>query len=1168
MYLNGLNKWLVHNRLFCSATDVNLGIEVKRSKITHMIRIMNISVFLLLFVSLQIAFAGSSAAQRVSLNEKNASVFQLLGKIEKQTGYTFFLLKSDLESTKKIDISVKNVALRDALDKVFYGLDCHYEIQEKIIVLRKAEKIRSLPIENLTVSARIIQNELIGQVSDVDGNPLQGVSVLIKGTPFGTTTDSQGKFKIAVEKDQVLIFNYVGFELQEKSISDYEPVKIVLTQSLTALDEVVVVAFGTQKRATITGSIASVGEKAIKSITNSDLSKGLAGKLPGIRVVQNSSEPGSFDTRFDIRGFSEPLFIVDGMEMSKSDFVRLNPNTIKDISILKDASAAVYGVKSANGVVLVTTQKGQIGKPVISYTTDYEIQKFTKTLVPLDAYNFAVLTTEVEINNGISPNSTTFSREDIQAYKDGTKQSTNWYDLVTRPHSNKMRHNLSVNGGSERIQYFTSVGYMDEDGMWKSGDLNYEKYDFRTSITGKITEHLKMSLSIDGMQDQKNEPGAPAFVPGGIGGMYFSLFMQVPTNPVYANNNPDYLQDSFDGQHPLAISNADIGGYTKNTLKTFYGNYTIDYDVPFIDGLNASVRYGYYNLENYRKKWAPKFKMYSYDEDTDTYLNTATKNDPANLIGDYTSTQRTTLYGQLNYTKSFLKNNLNATVVYEQKRYKNDNLNTYSEFDVNIDQFYAGTGNHQVNANDVYETTNQNIISKVNYDYDSKYLLESGFNFGGSSQFPPGKRWGFFPYASAGWVISQEDFFKQAIPVVTQLKLRGSWGKMGDDGAAAFQFLEGYDYPNGTYVFDEKLSRGLGFRSIPNPNLTWSTSVTKNVGLDVEINNRSLYLNLDFFQRDRSGLLATRTTIIPGTIGQSLSQENLNRDMIRGFEFVVGHSNRKSEFKYDLSANLSFTRGRLTHIERNADANSWEDWRNNGTDRWTNIVWGYEYLGQFQSYEEIVNSPLQGDLNLGNKLLKPGDLKYKDINNDGIINRLDQIPIGRGNTPEISFGINGTFSYKQFDLSVLFQGATNVNYLNDGPWFARAPIHWVGRSGTMRFTDRWHRADLFDVDSEWIPGRYPSTYSRGPQSPSTGTNTENSAFWINNSSYIRLKSAEIGYTIKSAAIEKIGIKNLRLVVSGFNLLTWIVLEDVDPERLRDLIYPNTTTFNFGLNLQL
>lgn len=1163
MFLNELGKRLKSLRPLRYATPLKKVASKQQRTL-----IMNLSLFSLALVCFQVAFAGKSTAQKVTLHEKEVSVVRLLKHIERQTGFTTFYKKKDLDERKRISVDLREVELREALQVILGDLECDFEIRERIIIIRKEEKEGYRQSASSPKNEEKIQQLLLGKVLDDGGAPLPGVTVSVRGLTVTTVTDENGDFRVDVDKGQVLVFSNVGYETQEVLVGDQNNLEIVLHATQEDLEEVVVVAFGTQKKATVTGAITSVGQQVVKSITTSDLSKGLAGRLPGIRVIQNSSEPGSFDTRFDIRGFSDPLFIVDGMEMAKRDFVRMNPNIIKDISVLKDASAAVYGVKAANGVVLVTTQKGEVGKPVISYSGDYEIQAFTNTLTPLDAYHYAVLNTEAEINNGIAPNATMFSPEDIQAYKDGTKPSTNWYDLVTRPYADKQRHNISVNGGSERIQYFTSVGYTGEDGMWRSGDLNYQKYDLRASVTGEITDNLKMSLSIDGMQDRKNEPGAPAFLPGVIGSMYFSLFMQVPTNPVYANNNPEYLQDSYDGQHPLAISTADIGGYTHTKLKTFQGNYTITYDVPFIDGLNASVRYGYYNLDQYIKRWAPKFQMYTYEESSDSYRNTATKNDPANLTGDYTTTQRHTLYGQLNYEKTWQKNYLNVTAVYEQKQLKNDNLSAYSEFDANVDQFFAGTRNHRVTSADIFEINNQNIISKINYSFDAKYLLESGFNFGGSSQFPEGSRWGLFPYASAGWVISRENFFKSITPLVTQLKLRGSWGKMGDDGAAAFQFLEGYDYPSGTYVFDDRITRGLGFRSIPNPNLTWSTSVTKNLGLDLEARNRLVYLSLDIFQRDRSGLLATRTMVIPATIGQSLSQENLNSDRTQGLEVVIGHARKSGDFQYDVSANMSFTRSRLIHIERNADPNSWENWRNNGMDRWNNIVWGYDYIGQFQSYEEILNSPLQGNHAQGNRFFNPGDLKYRDVNNDGLINRLDEIPIARGNTPEISFGIGNTFRYRQFDLDILLQGAANVNYLNDGPWYAREGIHWVGRNGLMKFTDRWHREDLFDKNSAWIPGRFPSTYSRGPGTPSTESNIANSTFWVNNSSYVRLKSVTFGYTFQHAFLTKIGVQSLRVVASGFNLITWTGLEDVDPERLQNLIYPNTKTYNLGVNLQI
>ena len=351
----------------------------------------------------------------------------------------------------------------------------------------------------------------------------------------------------------------------------------------------------------------------------------------------------------------------------------------------------------------------------------------------------------------------------------------------------------------------------------------------------------------------------------------------------------------------------------------------------------------------------------------------------------------------------------------------NDNIVGRAELALGVDQFFAGTSaGATVTSSNIYENDNQNVIGKLNYDYMSKYIFESGFNYGGSSKFPSGKRWGFFPYASIGWRISEEKFFKDNISFISNLKLRGSWGQMGDDGASSYQFLTGYDYPSGVYVFNDKAVAGLGFRGMPNPNITWFTSTTKNIGLDVSFLNDLISMEFDVFQRDRSGLLATRVLTIPGTVGAGLSQENLNGDMNEGFEFVIGHSKKIGDLTYKISANITYSRNQLTHIERAADGNSYLNWRDNNTNRWSDIIWGYKYIGQFQTVEEALTSPIQDEQ--GNRTMRPGCLKYADMNHDGVINDGDVVPIGRSGLPNMNFGLSLNLSWKKFDMVVFFQG--------------------------------------------------------------------------------------------------------------------------------------------------
>jgi TonB-linked SusC/RagA family outer membrane protein len=1137
---------------------------IKRRRWLHQtLRIMQLTAVFLLALSL--ALHAKSDAQTITYSGKSVPLIKIFNQIKQQTGYFVVYNEAQLSKAKKVTVDAKDIPLQDFLNEVFKNAAFEYTIEGRTIaVKKKAATSPPAPViavaEVVPAAEPVVAPPVSGVVRGSDGSPLADISIVVKGTTRGTTTNATGNFSVEAAAGDTLVVSGIGFKAREIRVSNTSVLSITLETESAELDKVVVVAFGEQSKMKVTGAISTVQSKDLKAVQQVDLVSGLAGRLPGVRIKQNSNEPGSYSSSFDIRGLGDPLIVVDGMVMENRDFARMNPATIASISVVKDASAAVYGVKAANGVVLVKTKKGAAGKPTVSYNGNYGLLGFTKTPEPLSPYEFAVYSTEIEINQGKSPNETTFRPEDIEKLRTGEEKGTNWYDLVTRKYSSQQIHNVSVSGGTDKIQYFTSFGYMGEEGMWKSGDLNYKKFNINSNITSKISDNLEMQLTLNAVLDNKNEPGAPAFIPGSIGGIYFSLFMQNPTVPVYANNTAPYYSDTYDGQHPIAITTADIGGYRKTKTRTFQGTYSLDYKIPFVKGLIATARVGFYNLEGFQKTWKPTYLMYRYEALTTSYVNSATKNDPANLTGDYVSLQRLNLNGQLSYKKSLGLNNINATLIYEERMEKNDNFWGTSEFDSNVDQFFAGTRNPQVNAANIYENRSKNVIGRVNYDYDKRYLLEAGFNYGGSSFFPKATRWGFFPYVSAGWNIAEESFFHNVLPDLTSFKLRGSWGQLGDDGTAAFQFLQGYTYPSGSYVFDGKLTPGLGFRGLPNPNITWITATSKNIGLEADYKNGLIGIEIDFFQRDRSGLLATRALTLPGTVGVNLPQENLNSDRSQGFEVVLRHANKIGKLDYFLSANISYTNTRATHIERADDANKYLAWRNNTVDRNNNIAWGYKVEGNFQSFEEILSSPLQGDPSQGNRYLFPGDLKYEDINNDGIINNLDVVPIGKGVIPQTSFALNGGVSYKSFDLSFLLQGAAGFNYIDDF-WYDRGLL-WLGRNGLHKFYDRWHRADLFDPNSEWIPGRFPSAYDA-----SSRGNRDNSDFWVRDAKYLRLKNLEIGYTVNGPGLKRAGIQTIRVSLSGTNLFTWTGLKDVDPERGDQLTYPIVRMYNFGLNLQ-
>jgi TonB-linked SusC/RagA family outer membrane protein len=498
---------------------------------------------------------------------------------------------------------------------------------------------------------------------------------------------------------------------------------------------------------------------------------------------------------------------------------------------------------------------------------------------------------------------------------------------------------------------------------------------------------------------------------------------------------------------------------------------------------------------------------------------------------------------------------------------RNDWVRAYRQFTVGaIDQIRAGDKVNLNNDGNASVSAHEGLVGRLNYAYAQKYLAEFSFRYDGSYKFAPDKRWGFFPAASLGWRISEETFFKEALPFVENLKIRGSYGKIGDEGDfAAYQFLTGYTYPSGNYVLGSGgLSNGASDKGMPNTILTWYESTTSNIGFETSFLSGLLSAEFDYFVRKRDGLLANRLLTLPTTFGQSLPQENLNSDKTNGFEIVLGHRNKINDFTYDIKANFSSTRASYGYVERAASTNRYDNWRNNTNDRYTSINWGSKVVGLFKSFEEILNSPIQ-DGN-GNKSLLPGDLKFEDWNHDGIIDGKDEQPIGFSSTPRIYYGLNLTGQYKGVDLTLFFQGAGGHNVVIAGDFMDPFIQQGLGNAMTL-WLDRWHKEDASDPYSKWIPGSMPALRPTGY----TG-NRSNNTWTMHNATYLRLKTIEIGYTLPKAWLTSVGIDNLRLYVNGFNTFTFSnttgLMKYMDPENNNGALryYPQMRTLNFGINL--
>lgn len=1007
------------------------------------------------------------------------------------------------------------------------------------------------------------QNTVRGTVLDEKGAPLPGVSIKVKGTGLGTVTSASGKFTINADKGTVLVFSFVSYASQAYTVNSQQQVQIKLIPVSSNLNEVVVIGYGTQKKATLTGAVSSVNNAEIITTKNENLENSLTGKLPGLRIVQNSSEPGDFNNSIDIRGFGSPLVVIDGIP--RDNITRLDQNDIESISVLKDASAAVYGVRGANGVILITTKKGKKGALELTYSGTYGEQVPYGLPKPVGAVDYMTLSNELSAHN-VNGGHVSFTPADIDAFKKGTKTSTNWYDAVIKRSAAQVQHNLSASGGNENTSYFISLGFTGQDGIFKSNDLNYKKYNVRSNLTTRITRNLTFELNLNGIMDEKDQPGQDAWY------IIRSFWRQVPTQSIYANNNPAYLNNGqVDGSNPVAMSNSSVDGYKTFNNKWFQSSASLTYKIPKLSGLSLKGLYSYdYQLSN-NKIYSQQYNQYSFDGSTGLY-NAIVNQSPGTVLRQFYEYPSNLSQLSLNYAHTFKgANNITALLLYEQSNKSADNFYAQRELSLPVDQLLAGNSTNQVGSmdgngsSDFYRQRNTAIVGRLNYDYKSRYLAEFSFRDDGSSQFGPGRQWGFFPAASVGWRISEEKFWKDnsILSIVNNLKFRASYGKVGDDGSAAYQYISGYYYPaqgggNNTLppgsVFNGTFVNGVSSKGLPNPNITWYTSRTFDMGLDAEVKNGLAGVTFDYFRRNRTGLLATELLSLPDVVGADLPQENLNGDRAQGFDFELNHHNHFGRFTYNAKATFSYVNTQNTNVVQARAGNSYLNWLSNSSNRNNNAYWGYGADGRYTNYNSILNSPVY----VGRSTVV-GDYRYQDWNGDGQADGNDLHPVARTGTPMETFGLALNGAYDGFDFSLLFQGTGKV----DVSYFEQlnTPL-WGGGSALSQFLDRYHpldpAANPYDPKTVWVPGNFAYTGTVPDQS---------SLFNIQSAAYVRLKSAELGYTFPNQWLSAVGIKSARIYANGYNLLTLTKLKYLDPEHPSSTygyLYPLDKIFSLGL----
>ena len=1014
-----------------------------------------------------------------------------------------------------------------------------------------------------------------GVIVDNRNEPVIGANVVEKGTTNGTITNIDGEYSLSVTSGATLEISYIGYITQNIVVKS-EIINITLAEDSQTLDEVVVTGFGlAQKKATLTGAISSLGDGEISRSSASTASGALVGKIAGLNSRQKDGRPGA-STALEIRNMGTPLYVINGVQSDAGQFNNLDFNDIESISILKDASASIYGVRAANGVVVINTKKGKLNsKNTVAINSYYGWQSPSNFPKPADATTYITNYIQSETLQGKTGSDYTYSKEDLEKWKQGTEKGYvpfDWYDYIFKT-APQYYLNANVSGGSDKTNYYFSIGHLNQDAMI----VNYGGFtrsNIQLNVTSKISDRLRIGAGMNGYIEDRTNPG----VPGGDDYWLprFATYRNLPTKRPFANDNPNYpTLTSSSSETNFGWLNYDLSGKFQETWRVMRLNADVEYDI--LPGLKAKALFGYnlsyQNLNNHEFT----YKLYGYDEPTDTYPVIFENNNPwrERRVGH---NEEMTSNIQLAYDKVFGQHTIAAVAGFEATKLDRPTSWLHSIPTANslnlIDYETMDT------YNDDGKRTEARLgwLGRVNYNYANKYLLEASARYDGSWKFPPGDRWGFFPSASVGWRISEEAFWQNSklTNIFSDFKLRGSYGLLGDDDLGkdgnnnnyynAFDYLPGYNYKQGGSVIDGKYTIGSQPRGLPVRTLSWIEATILDIGFDAAFLQNRLTGQFDFFRRKREGLPDRKyDVLIPKETGFDLPYENLKSDMHMGWEIGVRWTDTFDELSYSIGANVTYSRYYEWEQYKPRFSNSWDEYRNSKTHRFGRVNWGLEADGQFANWEEIASWPIDNDRQ-GNKTLRPGDIKYKDINGDGVINWMDERPIGYdqdGLTPVMNYGLNFSFGWRGFDLAFDITGGSMASWFQQ--WEQRNPFHDGGNNPQYYMDDTWHLADIWDANSELIPGKYPTLLTGN----SSHSNYWASTFWKHNIWYAKLRNFELGYTIPRHIVSKAMISDLRLYISGTNLLTLTNAKGIDPETSEGngLAYPTTRVINIGLNLK-
>lgn len=1099
---------------------------------------MKLTAFFL-FAGLFAAIASNSLAQvgKVTIDMENSSLSSVFDEIEAQTSYALFYKKDVIDDQRAVSIDVEEEELSHVLNQLLAKDNVSYQVMDNSIVIVPSKFSNIQQQEERTVE---------GVVMDEEGDPIPGVTVSVKGTTQGTITNQEGNFSLPVaEEAEILVFSFVGMQTQEVSIGDKTRFEVRMKEEILGLDEVVVVGFGTQQKANLTGAVSTANVEELERKTSSQVSQALAGATSGITVSQGSGEPGADMGSIRIRGLGtfsdagkEPLVLIDGIE---GNINNVNPNNIANVSVLKDAaSASIYGSRAANGVILIETKEGKSGEMQVSYDSYVGVQEAVELPEYVDSWVYAEMKNEALFNMGKGAE---FTQEDIEKFKSGEypdeyPNKHHARDFFNSGNGIQTKHNLTFSGGTDKTQFLFSSGYLKQNGIIEQ--VGYDRHNMRLNVNSQLHDKLKLNVKLSGTYSIKDEPALAEN----------SEVLTLESIQAFANwfpaTVPGEKSDGYYGEfntHPSPRAALDSEGFSKRKDYTFQNNVSLEWNI--INSLKLTGKMGYNAGFSKDREYGAEFQVTPYMNLSPSALNVESSN------SEYLDLQ---LY--MDYDKTFGDHYLHVLGGISRQEDNMEYLGAYRKDFPSTKLHFLDAGSTEDDRNwGTGETWKlESYFGRLNYSFQDKYLLEGNLRYDGSSRFGKGNRFGLFPSMSAGWVLSEEDFFQ--VPGIERLKIRGSYGVLGNQEIGTYPYQKtlslGHSYPLGA---DPSMQPGAQLTTLPFDNISWETTNVTDIGVDINLFRGKVNFVADYYHKKTYDILYGVT--VANIIGKDVSEQNAGEVENKGWDFELTYKNKKGDFSYSISPNFSINHNevlKLGMVDRDIEQGLF-------VGESLSAIYGYETDGLFVDETDVENYPDQQIYDA-----RPGMIRYKDISGpdgepDGVVDpENDRTIIGDG-FPTYTYGMGITADYKGFDFFLQMQGLGGHDRV-------------IGQGQTALYNDyniqKWHVENRWTQENPDRNAEYPRLEQLGIDVP---WGTMNSEYWMRDASFLRIKNVQLGYSIPSRFLNNSFINKCRVYLSGQNVYTFdSYYPGYDPEMnvegwASGQYYPATRLWSVGLNVQ-